>query len=466
MRRLKYLLFGGATGVMPSISGLFLLFFLLFPLQWVEARSVSPLPANLADMQNFRGENGTVYYFYVTGSTSNGIWGTGIYTDDSSLTTAAVHAGILSDGQTGVVKVTILPGQNSYPGSTANGVTSGSYGEYAASYSVAVDDGGDNPVLPGPSNLTDYRSILGAVYLFNVTGDAAGGPIWGTNVYTDDAHLATAVVHTGLLADGQNGVVKIVIGPPQYLEDPWGNNYPGCTYNGVTSIGYYNQWAGTYSLMHPTIEKALIPYPGTIDNPLPNPGNLINYRGLNEGAFYFDITGTAIGSIWGTGIYTDDSGLSTAAVHAGVLASGESDTIKAIVLPGQLSYSGTSANGVDSISYGAWVGSFSVGVADGDEGSLPVITSKTSARAIIGKSFSYQIIATNAPTAYSATGLPMGLSINNDTGLISGIPELTGVFVINLLVKNDIGVRSGTLVLKTGMTPSTALFPTLFLLLD
>jgi hypothetical protein len=39
---------------------------------------------------------------------------------------------------------------------------------------------------------------------------------------------------------------------------------------------------------------------------------------------------------------------------------------------------------------------------------VPVITSRLTATGNSGKSFTYQITATNAPTGYSATGLPAG----------------------------------------------------------
>jgi hypothetical protein len=93
-----------------------------------------------------------------------------------------------------------------------------------------------------------------------------------------------------------------------------------------------------------------------------------------------------------------------------------------------------------------------------------VITSGTVARAIPGRPFSYQITALNGVTAFNATGLPMGLSINKDTGLISGTPELTGLFVINLLAQNSLGIRSSTLVLTSGGTPVFLPFLPLLLL--
>ena len=57
--------------------------------------------------------------------------GEDIYTDDSSLAVAAVHAGIVAVDQLGYVRrVTILPGQDHYEGATRNDVTSQPFGPW------------------------------------------------------------------------------------------------------------------------------------------------------------------------------------------------------------------------------------------------------------------------------------------------------------------------------------------------
>jgi hypothetical protein len=82
-------------------------------------------------------EPGTVFYFRVTGDADYGsAWGSGIYTYDSQLGVAAVHSGALRDGESGIVRVTILPGQESYTGSERHGVESYEYGSYSLSYRV------------------------------------------------------------------------------------------------------------------------------------------------------------------------------------------------------------------------------------------------------------------------------------------------------------------------------------------
>jgi hypothetical protein len=60
------------------------------------------------------------------------VWGTDVYTDDSRLCRAALHAGAIGpDG--GPVTVVRSEGRPLYVGSSRNGVTSSDYGNYAAS---------------------------------------------------------------------------------------------------------------------------------------------------------------------------------------------------------------------------------------------------------------------------------------------------------------------------------------------
>lgn len=62
------------------------------------------------------------------------VWGTDIYTDDSSICTAAVHAGVIP-ASGGAVTFTVVAGQDSYTGTTQNGVTTSNYGSWGGSFS-------------------------------------------------------------------------------------------------------------------------------------------------------------------------------------------------------------------------------------------------------------------------------------------------------------------------------------------
>ncbi len=96
-----------------------------------------PDPGTLASVG---GAVGTVYYFNVTGANAGSLWGSGVYTSDSSIAKAAVHAGVLKVGETAVVKVTVVAPPPSYVGETRNGVTSSSYGAWPAAYTVEKAD--------------------------------------------------------------------------------------------------------------------------------------------------------------------------------------------------------------------------------------------------------------------------------------------------------------------------------------
>jgi lysophospholipase L1-like esterase/fibronectin type 3 domain-containing protein len=80
-------------------------------------------------------------------------------------------------------------------------------------------------------------------------------------------------------------------------------------------------------------------------------------------------------------------------------------------------------------------------------GSAPAITSSTSAAATVGAAFSYQIVASNTPTSYGASGLPSGLSINTSTGSITGTPTASGTSTVTLSATNSTGTGSATLTL-------------------
>src|SRR5262245_13573973 len=60
---------------------------------------------------------------------TTGLWGTDVYTADSGICHAAIHAGLISPAG-GVVAVQLQPGRPAYRGSVRNGVRSNDYGEY------------------------------------------------------------------------------------------------------------------------------------------------------------------------------------------------------------------------------------------------------------------------------------------------------------------------------------------------
>lgn len=215
------------------------------------------LQVALADpghLVSYRGQNGASFLFSVTGATSGSIWGTDLYTDDSPLSTATVHAGLLASGQTGFVRVTILPGQNSYTGSTRNGVTSSVYGAWGGSYSVAAAVLGPPTITVQPANRT-------------------------VRVGTD--------VTFGLTVNGT---------PPLYYQ--WrrnGSNLAGATSASLTLPGVTSNQVGTYSVVvsnslgvtlssNAVLALGGLPIPGLIEAE--------DYNPTGPGVGYYDTSGS------------------------------------------------------------------------------------------------------------------------------------------------------------------------------
>ncbi len=85
----------------------------------------------------FKSDAGQIYKFRCPEQGVEGtIWGSDVYTLDSSICTAAVHAGLFSLADGGVVTVEFRPGRLTYGSTVRNGITSKTYGEYPKSYVV------------------------------------------------------------------------------------------------------------------------------------------------------------------------------------------------------------------------------------------------------------------------------------------------------------------------------------------
>jgi len=192
--------------------------------------------------------------------------------------------------------------------------------------------------------VTTFRGRYGEAFKFLVQGTDTG-KFWGTEIYTDDSRLSLAAVHSGSLQIGEYGIVEVTVLPGQ-------DHYTGSAQNGVTSEDY-GAWHGSYSLRRVS-EETIIGI-GQKD-----PGDLTPYRERTGAVLRFSVTGSDWGSVWGTGVYTDDSTLAMVCVHAGLLRIGETGLIEVTLLPGLEEYEGSTQNGITSQSYGSWQWSYSV----------------------------------------------------------------------------------------------------------
>jgi hypothetical protein len=94
-------------------------------------------PAAPATMAAYQQQYGKELTFAVTGAAlapngNVGVWGTDLYTLDSQVAAAAVHAGLAKPGETVAVRVRVVASPPQFVASSRHGVNSTAYGNYPA----------------------------------------------------------------------------------------------------------------------------------------------------------------------------------------------------------------------------------------------------------------------------------------------------------------------------------------------
>ena len=83
----------------------------------------------------------------------------------------------------------------------------------------------------------------------------------------------------------------------------------------------------------------------------------------------------------------------------------------------------------------------------------PRITSSPPPSVEIGRNFSYQITASGQPTMFIVTGLPDGLQFDGTTGIISGVPTLSGFHQFSVTALTPYGNATTTLYISVTKPP-------------
>jgi hypothetical protein len=185
------------------------------------------------------GPDGTTFTLTCSpNGTMHSVWGSDVYTVDSSICTAAVHAGLVTFERGGTVTIELRPGRAIYGNSERNGVATSDFGAYGRSFVFKSQTRSDQaketeevtPVLWNAS--TSILSIeAGKTWKFSCPAAGKASTVWGTDVYTGDSSICTAAVHAGVITFDRGGTVTVELRPGQ-------SSYKGTTRNGVTSIDY------------------------------------------------------------------------------------------------------------------------------------------------------------------------------------------------------------------------------------
>lgn len=165
-----------------------------------------------------------------------------------------------------------------------------------------------------------------AAHNCSCTGTESGS-VWGSGPYTSDSNICVAARHAGMIG-ASGGQVEVFAAPGQAA-------YTGTMANGVQSANW-GSYGSSFEFKRGSVGLApCTSYPG------------------GPGPYACACTGTESGSVWGSGPYTADSNLCTAARHAGVVgATGGEITV--LGFGGLERYTGSAANGVQTSNWGSY----------------------------------------------------------------------------------------------------------------
>lgn len=174
------------------------------------------------------------------------VWGTDLYTDESSVCTAAVHAGVISSAG-GAISFNVAAGQPSYAATLRNGVQSLPHAQHQGSFcfgTCLASDGGV-PVYSAGLITWTTTAVLWPVVVSGVAEATCPAGIqqtniWGTGIYTDDSAVCVAALHDGRITTAGGSVrLQVLSGQASYL---------GSLRNGITSSSW-NAHPRSYSFL-------------------------------------------------------------------------------------------------------------------------------------------------------------------------------------------------------------------------
>ncbi|MDP9073444.1 MAG: LCCL domain-containing protein [Actinomycetota bacterium] len=194
-----------------------------------------------ATAKDHRGKNGMkLAYGCPAGGSSGSVYGSGPYTDDSSVCTAAMHAGVVAFTGGNVV-IEIRAGEQSYTASSAHGVTTLSFGSFDGSFVVVGPTSMNVGGYGWAATAKDHRGKNGEKFPYACPAGGSSGDVYGSGPYTDDSSVCTAAMHAGVVAfTGGDVVIEIRAGQ---------QSYTASSAHGVTTLPF-GAFDGSFVVVH------------------------------------------------------------------------------------------------------------------------------------------------------------------------------------------------------------------------
>ncbi len=202
-----------------------------------------------------------------------------------------------------------------------------------------------------------FQLSEGKKVLVHCPANCLEGSVWGTDFYTDDSAVCPALIHAGVLT-AAGGHALVVYSPGMRA-------YRGSARHGITSTAY-GKWERTFYGLK--VNEAFLPAsepPAALDPDIIytdcsfSPSSL-ELKNPDEKAIIDCPADCKTGSVWGTDVYTTDSNVCQAAIHAGLIKPATGGSFQVTILPGQEEYKGSERNGVTSEDYEKYETSFKV----------------------------------------------------------------------------------------------------------
>lgn len=157
------------------------------------------------------------------------VWGTGPFTADSDICTAARFTGAVG-AEGGAVHLSGLPGLEKYEGGKANGVTTHDWGAFSTSF--GVEPVATGPIAASAPDLAQCGRMPAGVDVYDCACQGSEAEsrasVWGADPFTADSAICAAALFLGYIEAGKPANVHV-------LRAPGLEAYEGDSSNGVST---------------------------------------------------------------------------------------------------------------------------------------------------------------------------------------------------------------------------------------